>query len=187
MRHLRIIAAVVTGARPGETRPRSAWEAFWLSAAITVTVLGGSYAAHALWPSAVDAGRTVLSTIFLPTGHQPMAVADGNGVAITWRPNEGIDGRSPAYRISRVSAGGTTQVCVVSATTCRDIGAPAGTWRYTVRPDIGPWQGRESRPGAPVTVTTDPLPPARVGAGPAPQPNAGGTRGPARLRPAVRA
>ena len=154
MRDLRMMAAVVTGARPAEARTIAAWEAFWLSAAITVTVLGGGYAAYVLWPSALDGGRTVLSTIFLPTGHKPTAVVAGTAVAITWRPNESFAGRSPAYRVTRSRAGVSTEVCVVNATTCRDVGVPAGTWRYTVRPDLGPWPGRESRPGASVTVTT---------------------------------
>ena len=158
MPHLRIIAAV-TGVRPGKGRTISAWEAFWLSAAITVTVLGTGYAAYALWPSALDGGRTVLSTIFLPTGHQPTALLDGAEVAISWPPNEGVEGRSPAYRITRIGAGVTTEVCVVSATNCRDIGVPAGIWRYTVRPDLGPWPGRESPPGAPVTVPAGPAAP----------------------------
>ena len=159
MRELRMITAVGAGARPGQARTMSAWEAFWLAAAITVTVLGAGYAAYVLLPSALDGGRTVLSTIFLPTGHKPTAVLDGAGVAITWQPNEGAEGRSPAYRITRIGAGVATEVCVVTATTCRDIGVPAGIWRYTVRPDLGPWPGRESPPGAPVTVPAGPAAP----------------------------
>ena len=124
MRNLRMMAAVVTGARPGQARTMSAWEAFWLSAAITVTVLGGGYAAYVLWPSALDGGRTVLSTILLPTGHKPTAVVAGTEVAITWRPNEGVEGRPPAYRITRIRVGVSTEVCVVNATTCRYIGVP---------------------------------------------------------------
>ncbi|GAA3351479.1 hypothetical protein GCM10020358_81310 [Amorphoplanes nipponensis] len=36
--------------------------------------------------------------------------------------------------------GGATEACVVTTTTCPDLGVPAGTWRYTVRPDLGEWQ-----------------------------------------------
>jgi hypothetical protein len=158
MRRLRTIAA--------DARKKSGWETFWLACAMTVTVLGSGYAIYALWPSALDAGKTVLNTIFLPTGNRPLAVLDGSKVSITWRANEGVDGQSMGYRITRVSAGVTTEVCRVRATTCRDIGVPAGTWRYTVRPDLGPWQGREGPPGAPVTVPTGPLPAAQDLAGP---------------------
>jgi len=65
MRDLRTITAVVTGAGPGDAGRSSAWETFWLSAAITVTVLGSGYAIYSLWPSALDTVHTIYGLLTL--------------------------------------------------------------------------------------------------------------------------
>jgi hypothetical protein len=135
---------------------KPAWRAFWVSAAVTVTVLGGGCAAHAAWEPAVDAGTLMVNTVFLPTGNRPTAVVDGSRVAVAWRASEGVDEQPLRYVVTRTGAGATTEACVVTTTNCRDIGVPAGAWTYTVRPDLGPWRGREGPPGAPATVTADP-------------------------------
>ncbi|GAA3343256.1 hypothetical protein GCM10020358_41320 [Amorphoplanes nipponensis] len=76
----------------GARRPASGRRMFWLSAATTVTVLGGGYAAGAAWAPAADAGSMVLNTVFLPTGHRPVAVA-GDGPASPSRggASEGVE------------------------------------------------------------------------------------------------
>jgi hypothetical protein len=153
---------------------KPAWQAFWVSAAVTVTVLGGGYAGCAAWTPAADAGTMVVNTVFLPTGNRPAAAVEDTAVAVTWRASEGAGDRSAlTYVVTRKGAGTTTEACVVTTTNCRDVGVPAGSWTYTVRPDLGPWQGRESPPGAPVTVTAGPA--AAAPNGPA---NAGPTPGP---------
>ncbi|GIE47676.1 hypothetical protein Ani05nite_12100 [Amorphoplanes nipponensis] len=137
----------------GARRPASGRRMFWLSAATTVTVLGGGYAAGAAWAPAADAGSMVLNTVFLPTGHRPVAVAGDAGVTVAWRASEGAeDLPALTYVVMRHGDGGATEACVVTTTTCPDLGVPAGTWRYTVRPDLGRWQGRDGPPGIPVTV-----------------------------------
>jgi hypothetical protein len=147
---------------------KPAWQAFWVSTATTVIVLGGGYAAGAAWTPAVDAGTMVLNTVFLPTGTRPTAVVDGARVAISWRASKGADDQPTlTYVVTREGGGSTTEACVVTTTNCRDVGVPAGVWTYTVRPDLGPWQGRDSPPGAPVTVTAGP---EAAGQGGAPTP-----------------
>jgi hypothetical protein len=128
------------------------WRTFLLSTATTVTVLGGGYTAYAGWAPAVDAGSLVLDTVLLPTGNVPQAVLDGNRVVLSWRASTGDDLPALTYVVTRHGPGTATEVCVVTATSCHDAGVPAGTWRYTVRPDLGSWHGREGPPGRPVTV-----------------------------------
>jgi hypothetical protein len=108
MRHLRTIAAVVIGARPRDAAKRSAWETFWLSAAVTVTVLGSGYVAYSLWPSALDIGKKVLSTILLPVGGRPFVVVDGTDVSVTWCAIEGVDDQLTDCQTTRISAAAYT-------------------------------------------------------------------------------
>ncbi|MFI7544363.1 hypothetical protein [Actinoplanes sp. NPDC049599] len=181
------IAAAVAGAGPRGWPIRPPWQAFWLSVATTITVVGGGYAAYAAWAPAAEAGTLVLNTVLLPTGNRPTAVVHGTRVSVTWRASESTnDRRALTYVVSRTGAGFSTEACVVTTTTCRELGVPAGTWRYTVRPDLGPWQGRDSPPGAPVTVPAGAAPaePKRAGSKQAGSKRAGPKRaGPKRAGP----
>jgi hypothetical protein len=130
---------------------------FLFSTATTISVLGGGYTAYAAWTPATEAAVMVLNTVFLPIGQAPVAVPDGNRVSVTWRAST-EDGGLPAlsYVVTRYGSGTATEACVATTTACREVRVPAGAWTYTVRPDLGSWRGRESAPGAPVTVSAAP-------------------------------
>lgn len=133
---------------------KSSLRHFLLSTATTVSFLGGGYTAYGTWIPAVDAGIMVLNTAVLPIGNAPLAVPNGDRVRVAWRASADYD-ELPAlsYVVTRYGSGTATEACVSLATTCRELAVPAGVWTYTVRPDLGPWRGRESVPGPPVTVS----------------------------------
>jgi hypothetical protein len=92
-------------------------------------------------------------------GNTPAASVAGNDVTLTWTASTFPEGGSiPSYVVKRYNLLGAAQTVLancagtVTGTTCTEIDAPIGTWKYSVTPAIGLWRGSESALSADVVV-----------------------------------
>lgn len=141
-------------------------------AMVAVVSAVGAATAFGSWLGTVDgtaAGRS--QTI---TGTQPVGVATGSTVVVTWTASSFSDGvRAGSYTVRRYAAtGGALQATLAdcagdiaasaSAATvsCTERNVPAGSWQYTVTPKYLTWTGVEGAKSATVVVASlDSTPP----------------------------
>jgi len=126
---------------------------------IAVSGLNVTAPAGASW-SAGGSGTGSSKADTMPSVAQPSARVSGTSVTVQW-PGASLPGAVPVagYLITRVNAttGAPTTVgagCagVVAATTCTEIGVPAGSWTYSVVAVQNQWRGSPSAPSAAVSV-----------------------------------
>ncbi|MEV7664118.1 hypothetical protein [Paenarthrobacter sp. NPDC089316] len=127
-------------------------------------------AANAFWGS-VSSGFGAAKADSVAQGAKPATSVAGTTVTLNWTASTTAAGRSVSgYSIARYSSatGGTrvaaTGTCqgTIAALSCAEANVPAGTWYYTVTPQLSLWQGAESSRSTgttPVTDTTPPNPP----------------------------
>ena len=127
-------------------------------------------AANAFWGS-VSSGFGAAKADSVGQGAKPATSVAGTTVTLNWTASTTTAGRSVSgYSIARYSSatGGTrvaaTGTCqgTIAALSCAEANVPAGTWYYTVTPQLSLWQGAESSRSTgttPVTDTTPPNPP----------------------------
>jgi hypothetical protein len=97
----------------------------------------------------------------LSTSAPPTAVFARPKVTVSWSASSfSGGGAAPAYVVRRYNvvtgvsqAGSNSCSGLVTALTCTENNAPAGTFRYTVTSAVGAWRGIESPQSAPVVVT----------------------------------
>jgi hypothetical protein len=146
--------------------------------------LTGAAPAAAYW-TAGGTGSAFGTSDTLGAGNQPMGVASGNTVTVSWLqtvfhglPLGGYS--NGGYLVRRYPASGGASVtpgagCAATITGtgttvgCDEANVPPGAWQYTVSPVLGAWTGAESPksvtvlvgPGAPsLTAATAQNPPA---------------------------
>jgi hypothetical protein len=115
--------------------------------------------AGASW-SAGGSGTASSEADTMPSVAQPSARASGSSVTIQW-PDALLPGAVPVagYLVTRVNAttGAPASVgagCagVVAATTCTEVGVPAGSWTYSIVAVQNLWRGSPSAPSTAVGV-----------------------------------
>jgi hypothetical protein len=135
--------------------------------AVLVVVLIAATAASALayWTATSSAGsKGSAAAATVNQGATPSAgvSAVGREISVNWGASTLSNGASVAgYLVKRYPAGGGaptvspigTCTGTVAAVTCLEDDTPAGSWRYTVTPVIGAWQGVESALSGVVTVS----------------------------------
>ncbi len=135
--------------------------------AILVVVLIAATAASALayWTATSSAGSTgAAAAATVNQGATPSAGVSsvGREISVNWGASTLSNGASVAgYLVKRYPAGGGaptvspigTCTGTVAAVTCLEDDTPPGSWRYTVTPVIGAWQGVESALSGVVTVS----------------------------------
>ena len=137
--------------------------------------------AGAFWTGSGQGADTVAVAV-VGAAAQPLAVADGDTVLVTW-DEISVAGEmlsayaGGGYRVDRVPAdGGPAQTACPAAATvalpdgrrrCTDSPAPFGEWRYSVTPLLGGFSGEAAIsetirvvPDAPVLDAAEPLAPA---------------------------
>jgi hypothetical protein len=96
----------------------------------------------------------------MPVGNAPTTNVTGRNVTVSWSVNSFPDG-TPVneYVVRRYDAStGTLQTIgagcsgLIAALNCTENAVPPGTWRYTVQPRHGNWQGTESATSSSTTV-----------------------------------
>lgn len=129
------------------------------AALVLLAALGAPDASRAAWQSP-GAGAQAAKAITLGSGNTPSASVSNRDVALSWSATGLPGGGSVAgYTVRRYTSGGTLQsigsACsgTVAATSCTEAGVPGGTWRYSVQPRQGNWNGAESALSSTVTVT----------------------------------
>jgi hypothetical protein len=111
-------------------------------------------AAFAFWASTDSSNPAAAVADSIQAGNTPtLGGINGQDVALNWAATSTAAGSSvTGYTISRysVSSGGTPTAATggcsgtVTALTCTEQSAPAGTWYYAVTPTISLWTGAES-------------------------------------------
>ena len=125
---------------------------------VAATLVVGAGAAIAAWRVRSDDVVVTARTATLSPGNKPVVEAEGNLVALSWKPNRFGDRAVDGYQIRRYDLSGAAQSpsggCEeqVVDSNCTDSGVPAGSWRYTVTPVKGGWTGPESEPSDTVVV-----------------------------------
>ncbi|HKU35337.1 MAG TPA: Ig-like domain-containing protein [Paenarthrobacter sp.] len=140
---------------------------------LIVVVLGillvswGGPAASAFW-SSVSSNGAAAKADAVAQGAKPTTSVSGANVTVTWAASTTAAGRSvTGYSIARyASATGGTRIAAtgacsgsLTALSCVESNAPAGTWYYTVTPLLSLWQGTESLRSVGTTPITDTTPP----------------------------
>jgi len=100
----------------------------------------------------------------MPAGSTPTTAVSNRNVQVTW-PAVTMPGGGAvdSYRVKRYNTSGVEQTIladcnvVISTTTCLEKSVPAGTWRYSVAPRLGAWQGPYGPTSADVTVAAPSL------------------------------
>ena len=96
----------------------------------------------------------------LSTSATPTTTFSRPKVTLTWTASSFANGGAvPAYVVRRYNAvtgasqGGSNSCAgLVTALTCSENNAPAGTWRYTITSAAGTWRGTESPQSLPIIV-----------------------------------
>lgn len=158
-------------------------------ALVAVVAAIGAAAAYGTWLGTVDGTAAARSQTI--AGTQPVGIATGSDVALTWTASAFSDGvRADRYTVRRYTSpagvlqtvladcAGDIAVSASAATvSCTEHNVPAGSWQYSVTPKYLTWTGTEGTksiavvvaPAAPVdttppTTTATPTPAAN-GAG----------------------
>ena len=130
-----------------------------LLTAFTVCLAAPTPDALAAWSLSASGGAAA-SAALMPAGQQPVVSVLGTSVTVTWAavslPGAGA---VTGYEITRFDAAtGTTATVaagcsgIVTASTCTELGVPAGTWTYSDTPVLGNWVGALSPISARATV-----------------------------------
>ncbi len=127
-------------------------------APLPVLALATAASALAAWSSAAT-GTGAARADALPAGATPTATVTSHDVTLDWEESELAGQDVSGYMIRRYDAvTGVPQAVlsacagVVGTPTCVERGVPTGSWRYTVSPLHGAWQGAEGAPSAIVIV-----------------------------------
>jgi hypothetical protein len=128
----------------------------WLLAVI-IAAGAGPGAAYAAWSGTGSASGKVQAAT-MPAGSAPTASAAGHSVTVSWS-SETLMGQSvTGYIVKRYNAGGAAQTVgagcsgTITALSCTESAVPAGTWTYTVTPQLYTWTGTASAASAAVTI-----------------------------------
>jgi len=130
---------------------------------IAVAALSFVSAALATW-QATGSGSGYAGTKTMPTGNTPSASVSNRSVTVSWSastlPGGGaVDG----YKVKRYSTGGAQQTIgancsgTIAGLNCTENAVPSGSWKYTVTPVLGNWQGTESAMSSTATVASPTL------------------------------
>jgi hypothetical protein len=95
----------------------------------------------------------------MPVGNTPSASVSGRNVTVSWSASSFSGGdQVSGYTVKRYNTSGVQQTIgsacsgTISALTCTEQGVASGTWKYSVTPQQGNWQGAESAQSAAATV-----------------------------------
>ena len=137
-----------------------------LAVAVALTVMAATAWAY-LSAGSVPGGNGAAAASGVNQGATPAANATGSTVTVSWSATTLANGQAVSgYVVKRFDAGTQAAQTILSActgtiatTSCVESGVPNGSWKYTVTPVLGSWQGLESAKSATVTVNTDPTAP----------------------------
>lgn len=121
--------------------------------------LGLTTTAESAWLAAASSPAAARART-LSTSATPTATFNRPKVTITWSASSFANGGAvPAYVVRRYNAAtgashAVSNTCsgLVTALTCTENNAPAGTWRYTIISAAGTWRGTESPQSLPIVV-----------------------------------
>ena len=138
-------------------RFRDRWRAmprrvrFVIVSVFSLAVIGGVGGASAFWSGTDTKTADAAYAGSVNSGNQPSVSPVGSSVAVSWAGSTLADGSVvDGYLIRRYNAGNTTQTVnagcsgTIAGLSCAENNVPDGTWKYTVTPMIGLWQGTES-------------------------------------------
>ena len=120
-------------------------------------------AALAAWNKSGD-GNGRSRAITMPSGNTPTTSVGNRNVQVSWpavsMPGGGL---ADGYRVKRFNTSGVEQTigancsAVIGTLTCTEQGVAPGTWRYSVAPRLGAWQGAFGPMSANTTVAAPSL------------------------------
>lgn len=128
----------------------------WLSAVI-IAACAVPGAALAAWSGSGTVTGEVQAAV-MPAGSAPTVSTSGHNVTVSWSGGTLLGQSVTGYTVRRFSAGGVAQTvgsgCSGTLTTlsCIEASVPAGTWTYTVTPQLYAWLGSESAASSAVTI-----------------------------------
>jgi hypothetical protein len=161
----------VTVATPGTFSCRAVRLVAAMAVAVAAVVATGPGVAYGAWRSDAGAASATASAHAIPPVGAPTATnaANGSHVTVAWPAVAYASGVSVGgYVVRAVDATSGAARAIgagcnerITATTCDELHAPEGRWRYTVSAVAGDqWSGVPSPPST--TVTVDTTPPANV-------------------------
>jgi hypothetical protein len=129
------------------------------SIGVLLAILAIPLHASAQW-NAPGSGAAFAKAQQMPAGNVPTTGVTGRNVTVSWSVNSFPDGTTVnGYLVRRYDASTGTLLTVgtgcsglITALNCTENAVPPGTWRYTVQPRHGNWQGLEGATSSSTTV-----------------------------------
>lgn len=126
---------------------------------VLIGILAIPLHASAQWNSP-GSGAAYAGARQMPTGNVPTTSVTGRNVTVSWSVNSFPGGTAVnGYIVRRYDTStGTLQTIgtgcsgLIAALNCTENAVPPGTWRYTVQPRHGNWQGTEGATSSSATI-----------------------------------